>query len=403
MKFFGNLLISLAVFSYLGACAEVVETEKFSNGSELSEQSGDAQGALVSLTGTVTELEDLESGKKLLGLSVNDEEVVALEVNNPKLYIKGELVQIEAKLVKRLANKLRVFKALTMKTICKESEESKACFKPMFGKLPVKMTGVLHKINSSEKEILTIVSEDRVVQISDEEGLLSDKEEGEEVAVAGYFKTKFAKDFIHKVLVVKKVLDELPEKVSKTVKGKLAYGFRDKLVFLTDEGFPIVVAKGKEELFLGEEAEATIAYKTVPVSTPSRLGDLFSGIFGMLKQTEKVDVGFGLKGLPALNKKVAYIESIKYLSCDEECNSKKLAMIGYFYAEEDILFVNKDKKLKLEFSSAEDKSEISGTVKSLVLVSGLVEDSVLKVETAESIVSDKFPLDFLDTPGFAKK
>ena len=111
MKFFGNLLISLAVFSYLGACAEVVETEKFSNGSELSEQSGDAQGALVSLTGTVTELEDLESGKKLLGLSVNDEEVVALEVNNPKLYIKGELVQIEAKLVKRLANKLRVFQS----------------------------------------------------------------------------------------------------------------------------------------------------------------------------------------------------------------------------------------------------------------------------------------------------
>ena len=90
------------------SCAEVVETEKFQEeGSSSFDQSGDMQGAVVKLTGTVTEIEDVETGKKSIGLSVNDEEIVVLDVKDKKLYLKGELVQVEAKLLKKLEKKIK--------------------------------------------------------------------------------------------------------------------------------------------------------------------------------------------------------------------------------------------------------------------------------------------------------
>ena len=260
------------------------------------------------------------------------------------------------------------------------------------------MAGVLHKINSDDKEILTLVNEDKVIQLSDLSGLLSDKAEGEELVVAGYFKSKFGKGFVHKVLVVKKVFDDLPEKVSKTVKGKITYGFTNKLVFLTDEGFPIVLEKSDAPIFFGEDAEATIAYKRVPVADKGRLGDLFGNMLDLLKRTEGLDLSFNLIGMRPLEKKVAYIESIKYLSCDEDCDKEKLAFLGYFYEKDDVLFVNKDKKMKLDFLNPEDKKDISGVIKSLVLVSGQLEGTTLTVESAESIISDKFPFEFMDAP-----
>ena len=58
--------------------------------------------ALVQLTGTVTEVEDVDSKEKKLGLSLDGEEIVVLKTDDSKAYVKGELLKVKAKLIDKL-------------------------------------------------------------------------------------------------------------------------------------------------------------------------------------------------------------------------------------------------------------------------------------------------------------
>ena len=104
---------------------------------------------------------------------------------------------------------------------------------------PAVLKGVLHKIpTESDKEILTLVKDDKVLQLADVDDLLEDKKEGDEIAVAGYFKSKFSSKLIFKTLVVKKLIEaeSEPVEVVKELEGRFVKAYSKDPIFLTDEG-----------------------------------------------------------------------------------------------------------------------------------------------------------------------
>ena len=60
----------------------------------------------------VTELEDVDNKEKKVGLSVSSDEVIVLETDDKKTFTEGDLVQVKAVLVGKLASKIKNFLSL---------------------------------------------------------------------------------------------------------------------------------------------------------------------------------------------------------------------------------------------------------------------------------------------------
>ena len=130
MKALNFILVNTAALVLSISCSGVVETDNtFEDAQVIESSSGDMQGALVQLTGTVTEVEDVDSKEKKLGLSLDGEEIVVLKTDDSKAYVKGELLKVKAKLIDKLANNIRVFKPIEVLKQCL-SKDKKPCFKP---------------------------------------------------------------------------------------------------------------------------------------------------------------------------------------------------------------------------------------------------------------------------------
>ena len=235
MKALNFILVNTAALVLSISCSGVVETDNtFEDAQVIESSSGDAR-ALVQLPGTVTEVEDVDSKEKKLGLSLDGEEIVVLKTDDSKAYVKGELLEVKAKLIDKLANNIRVFKPIEVLKQCL-SKDKKPCFKPPFMTYPAVLKGVLHKIpTESDKEILTLVKDDKVLQLADVDDLLEDKKEGDEIAVAGYFKSKFSSKLIFKTLVVKKLIEaeSEPVEVVKELEGRFVKAYSKDPIFLT--------------------------------------------------------------------------------------------------------------------------------------------------------------------------
>jgi hypothetical protein len=407
-----NFILANAVALFLTiSCSQVVENEKIQTGSESSvSNSGDMQGALVQLTGTVTEVEDVETKEKKIGLSINGEEVVILKIDDPKLYVKGELVKIKATLVEKLSNDIRVFKPIELLKQCL-SEENKSCFKPPFLIYPVVLKGVLHKIETdSDKPILTLIKEDKVLQLSDVDALLEDNKEGDEIAVAGYFKSKFSDKLLFKTLVVKKLItdEDKPSPVVKELDGRFVKTHDENPVFLTDEGKIIKLAKYDGTIFLGEKASVKIKFVKTPMDVKEKVSDLLGDFLSDFSILNKLKLNKKMS-LISMDPKVVlgYVQSVNYENCSEEqeCSQDKVALLGYHLeGDKDILFVSDDYKVELELSvDDEGSAEVNLTNKlgkKLAVVTGEFKEKILVADKVDYLTPDVWSivessLDFL--------
>ena len=411
MKALNFILVNTAALVLSISCSGVVETDNtFEDAQVIESSSGDMQGALVQLTGTVTEVEDVDSKEKKLGLSLDGEEIVVLKTDDPKAYVKGELLKVKAKLIDKLANNIRVFKPIEVLKQCL-SKDKKPCFKPPFMAYPVVLKGVLHKIQTeSDKEILTLVKDDKVLQLADVDDLLEDKKEGDEIAVAGYFKSKFSSKVIFKTLVVKKLIEAEgePVEVVKELEGRFVKAYSKSPVFLTDAGKIIKLAKYDGKLFLGENARVKLKFVKVPMDVKKKVTDLMGDFLGKFSIFNKMKLNKKLALVPFKpTVVVAHIESVEYENCSEEsqCSEEKIALLGYYYkADKDILFVGPDYKVELELAADKEYSAEadvkSKAGKKLVVVTGEFKEKILVADDIDYLSIDVWKtvegsLDFL--------
>ncbi len=412
MKALNFILANTAALVLSISCSGVVETDKtFEDSQVIESSSGDMQGALVQLTGTVTEVEDVESKEKKIGLSIDGEEIVVLEIDDPKLYVKGELVKVKATLVDKLANNIRVFKPIELLKQCL-SKDNKTCFEAPLMAYPAVLKGVLHKIQTeSDKEILTLIKDDKVLQLADVDDLLEDKKEGDEVAVAGYFKTKFSSKVLFKTLVVKKLIesdDSKPSEVVKELEGQFVNTYSKDPIFLTNEGKMIKLAKYNGTLFLGEKASVKLKFVKVPMDVKKEVNELLGDFLGKFSIFNKIKLNKNLALLPWKPQVVlAHIEALEYENCNEEklCSEDKVALLGYHYkADKDILFVGPDYKVELDLNADKEYSEKadvnSKAGKKLVVVTGEFKEKILVADDIDYLSIDVWntvekSLDFL--------
>ena len=100
--------------------------------------------------------------------------------------------------------------------------------------MPVVFKGVLKKIEKEQSEpILTLINDDKVVQVLDPKSILADKKEGDEIAVGGYFKSKISQGVSLKSLVVRKLIeaDKEVENTIKELSGKFVKTYKKDLTF----------------------------------------------------------------------------------------------------------------------------------------------------------------------------
>ena len=363
MKLNSKVILSFALLALSISCSQQVEKNKLRGQYEAYDpKSGDAQGAVVQLAGVVTELEDVDNKEKKVGLSVGSDEVVVLETGDKKTFTEGDLVQVKAVLVGKLGSKIRIFKPLEFLKKC-GSEKKDQCFKTPFFSMPVVFKGVLKKIEKEQSEpILTLINDDKVVQVLDPKSILADKKEGDEIAVGGYFKSKISQGVSLKSLVVRKLIeaDKEVENTIKELSGKFVKTYKKGPHFLTDEG-KLIALSGEydDEIFFGEDAKAKIKFvkKGLKGRIPfdrllSDFLDKFSKVNNYIfkKRMSLIKVN------PQLTR--AYVQSVDYVSCNEEnpCSQDKVALLGYHLTgEKDILFLGFDSKKEMDLSAVEEE------------------------------------------------
>jgi hypothetical protein len=245
----------------------------------------------------------------------------------------------------------------------------------------------------------------------DVDDLLEDKKEGDEVAVAGYFKTKFSSKVLFKTLVVKKLIeldDSKPSEVVKELEGRFVNTYSKDPIFLTNEGNIIKLAKYDGTLFLGEKASVKLKFVKVPMDVKKEVNDLVGDFLGKFSIFNKIKLNKNLALLPWKPQVVlAHIESLEYENCNEEnqCSEDKVPLLGYHYkGDKDILFVGPDYKLELdltadkEYSAEADVNSKAG--KKLVVVTGEFKEKILVADDIDYLSIDVWntvekSLDFL--------